>query len=50
MKPTVVRLPEEISARIDALVGEKRRAKFIREAIEEKLARSDAEQDAGEKS
>ena len=33
MKPTIVRFSEEILKRIDQLVGEKHRAKFIREAV-----------------
>ena len=38
-KPTLVRLPEEVMERIDTLVGKKRRAAFIREAVEEELKR-----------
>ncbi len=33
MKPTIVRFSEEILKRIDQLVGEKHRAKFIRDAV-----------------
>jgi len=41
--PTQVRLSEEQKARIDALVGgQKRRAQFIRDAIDEKLERDEA--------
>jgi predicted DNA-binding protein len=36
---THVRLSAEAMARIDALVGQKRRAQFIREAVEAELAR-----------
>jgi predicted DNA-binding protein len=39
MKGTHVRLPEETMQRIDALVGNKRRAQFIREAIDRELER-----------
>jgi len=38
-KPTQVRLPEEVMARIDALCGKGRRAEFIREAVEAELNR-----------
>lgn len=40
-KPTQVRLPEELKARVIALVGTYGLAKFIREAMEEKLARDE---------
>lgn len=33
VKPTLVRLPENMGDRIDALVGKNRRAEFIREAV-----------------
>jgi predicted DNA-binding protein len=36
---TTVRLPPEVLARIDVLVGKQRRAVFIREAVEAELAR-----------
>ncbi|GAB5506749.1 MAG: hypothetical protein Rhirs2KO_19120 [Rhizobiaceae bacterium] len=39
VKPVLVRLPEEMPQRIDALVGKNRRAAFIREAIEKELNR-----------
>lgn len=39
MKPTVVRLPEGMAERIDALVGNRMRAEFIREAIDAELRR-----------
>ena len=39
MKGTTVRLSEETMKRIDAQVGVYGRAQFIRDAIEEKLAR-----------
>lgn len=38
-KPTQVRLPEAVMAQIDAVAGRNQRAKFIREAVLEKLAR-----------
>lgn len=43
MTATLVRFSEETLARIDALVGNKQRAKFIREAVEKKLDRMEAE-------
>lgn len=41
VKATLVRLPEDTGARIDALVGPNRRAAFIREAVEKELARQE---------
>ncbi|MGJ7039198.1 Arc/MetJ-type ribon-helix-helix transcriptional regulator [Shinella sp. BE166] len=41
--PILVRLPDDVPDRIDALVGKNRRAQFIREAVEEVLARREAE-------
>lgn len=38
-KPTQVRLPEEMKARVIALVGTYGLAKFIREAVENELKR-----------
>lgn len=43
MEVTNVRLPAELRDRIDAITGKHRRAAFIREAIEEKLARIEIE-------
>ncbi len=40
-KPTQIRLPDELKARVIALVGTYGLAKFIREAMEEKLARDE---------
>lgn len=40
-KSTNVRLPEEMKARVVALVGTYGLAKFIRQAVEEKLARDE---------
>lgn len=37
IKPTTVRLPAAVLARIDALMGAHRRAEFIREAVEREL-------------
>lgn len=37
VKPLLVRLPEGMAERIDALVGPKKRAEFIREALEKEL-------------
>lgn len=39
VKPTVVRLPDGMVERIDALMGANKRAIFIREAVEAELAR-----------
>lgn len=39
VKPTVVRLPEGVAERIDALVGPNKRAGFIREAVQIELER-----------
>ncbi|RWA73838.1 MAG: hypothetical protein E5X49_05170 [Mesorhizobium sp.] len=36
-----LRLPEDLKRRIDALVGEKHRAQFIREAIERALEKQE---------
>jgi hypothetical protein len=38
MEPMILRLPKEVKDRIDAMVGKKRRAQFIREAIERELS------------
>jgi len=38
-KVVLVRLPEDVLAKIDELAGENRRAQFIREAIERELKR-----------
>ena len=42
MKPTTVRLPADTIRRIEALVGNRRIASFIREAVEHELGRRDA--------
>lgn len=39
VKATLVRLPEGMPERIDALVGLNKRAEFIREAVEKELKR-----------
>ena len=39
VKPTLVRLTEEMLERIDRLAGNNQRAQFIREAIERELER-----------
>ena len=39
VKPTMVRLSDEVRQRIKALVGPQRMSAFIREAIEAELAR-----------
>ena len=43
MKATNGRFPAEMLERIDALVGEKQRAIFIREAVERELKRIEKE-------
>ncbi len=42
MKPTTIRLPVETLQRVEALVGNRRIALFIREAVEKELARREA--------
>jgi metal-responsive CopG/Arc/MetJ family transcriptional regulator len=37
MQATNIRFPKELLDRIDALVGDKHRAKFIREAVEARV-------------
>lgn len=39
VKPTLVRLPEGIPERIDAVAGPNKRAEFIRDAVERELKR-----------
>lgn len=39
VKPMLVRLPDGVAERIDAVAGKNRRAEFIREAVEAELAR-----------
>lgn len=43
VKTTVVRLPEGVAERIDALLGPNRRAGFIREVVEREVARLERE-------
>ncbi|MDL2401292.1 ribbon-helix-helix domain-containing protein [Rhizobium mayense] len=43
VKPTLVRLPEGMAERIDALVGKNNRADFIRTAVEKELERIERE-------
>lgn len=38
-KPVLVRLTDDVAARIDALAGPNKRAEFIRDAIDRELAR-----------
>lgn len=42
-KPTLVRLTEDVAARIDALAGPNKRAEFIREAVARELRRQEKE-------
>lgn len=39
VKPMLVRLPEGMAERIDAVAGANKRAEFIREAVEKELKR-----------
>jgi metal-responsive CopG/Arc/MetJ family transcriptional regulator len=39
VKPMLVRLPDGMAERIDAVAGENKRAEFIREAVEKELRR-----------
>lgn len=41
VKSTIVRLPEGLGERIDALVGRQRRAVFIREIVEREVERQE---------
>lgn len=43
VKPTVVRLTDEVRQRIEALVGPNRMSAFIREAVENELSRREKE-------
>jgi hypothetical protein len=43
VKPTQVRLTDEVRRRIEALVGPNRMAEFIREAVQRELERREAE-------
>jgi predicted DNA-binding protein len=43
VKSTNIRLPEGLGERIDALVGNRRRAAFIREVLEREVERLEAE-------
>lgn len=40
---TTIRLPQSVLERIDALLGENQRARFIREAVEAELSRREDE-------
>ena len=46
MKPTTVRLPEDMIGRIEAQVGNRRVASFIREAVEKELKGREAKRPA----
>lgn len=39
MTPTLVRFPSDVLERVDALVGDKQRAQFIREAVVSEVER-----------
>lgn len=45
--PILVRLPNDVPERIDALVGKNRRAEFVREAVERELVRREKQAKAG---
>ncbi|MES2058845.1 MAG: hypothetical protein V4564_23100 [Pseudomonadota bacterium] len=49
MKPTTIRLPIETLRRIETLVGNRRIALFIREAVENELQRRGKAADESEK-
>lgn len=42
VKPVLVRLPEGVPERIDALVGKNKRAEFIREAVLQALTKRES--------
>lgn len=42
VSPTLIRLPHGVADRIDALVGQRKRSKFIREAVEKELRRQES--------
>ncbi|WP_395451202.1 YlcI/YnfO family protein [Aminobacter sp. UC22_36] len=44
VKPILVRLPDDVPERIDAIVGKNKRAEFIREAVERELKRRERDQ------
>ncbi len=46
MKPTTVRLPEDMIGRVEAQVGNRRVASFIREAVEKELKSREAKRPA----
>ncbi|WP_244563821.1 ribbon-helix-helix domain-containing protein [Ensifer aridi] len=48
VKPLLVRLPEGVAERIDALVGKNKRAEFIRDAVMRALAERDGAAPDGE--
>lgn len=48
LKPTLVRLPQDVAERIDAIAGPNRRAEFIREAIDRELKRREKKASASE--
>lgn len=45
LKPLLVRLPDGMAERIDAVAGKNRRAEFIREALEKELKRKEKPKD-----
>lgn len=49
VKPTVVRLTEEVRGRITALVGASGMARFIREAVDAELARREGAEQSVQK-
>jgi metal-responsive CopG/Arc/MetJ family transcriptional regulator len=42
VKPILVRLPNDVPERIDAIAGKNRRGEFIREAVQKELERREA--------
>lgn len=47
VKPMLVRLGEGVAERIDAVAGKKKRAEFIREAVEAELKRRERKPKTG---
>lgn len=47
VKPTIVRLTEDMRRRIEALVGPNQMAAFIREAVAREVERREKERDTG---
>jgi predicted transcriptional regulator len=46
VKPMLIRLPDGLAERIDAIAGKNRRAEFIREAIEREVKRRERKKES----